>query len=281
MKDLNSVTADFLMVLNARQRLINAELEKLLSKVHEISPTLLAAMRYAVLSPGKRLRPILALESFRACGGKRRSWIMPFCCGIELIHTFSLIHDDLPAMDDDDFRRGQPTLHCKFDEATAILAADALFALAYETFTISSAPSENRIKAIAAISRAVGPEGMTAGQMLDIKRAANFQHVARLKTAELIAASLEVGAIIAGAPELLQKRLRRLGLILGILFQLTDDILDREQDARISAINNKRYYQIQKLIVTMSDRAKRSLSELGPRFSFLAQFPEFILKRKG
>ncbi len=278
MKKLDFTTAEFQRVFNARRRLIDKELMKIFSNMNGVSERLLAAMRYAVFSPGKRLRPILMLESFRACGGREHNWIMPFCCGIELIHTFSLIHDDLPAMDNDDFRRGLPTLHRKFDEGTAILAADALFALAYETFTTSPAPPENKIEAIATISRAVGPEGMAAGQMLDLERMPDLRYVARLKTAELIAASLEVGAIIATASRLLQKRLRQLGLILGILFQLTDDLLDSEQDARLSI---KNYQKIQKQISAMAARAQKGLLRLGPHFSFLAQFPAFVLYRKG
>jgi len=123
-------------VIGADRKLVEAELRRSLRFGREVPPRLAAAMRYAVLGPGKRIRPILALEAFRASGGRHVAAVLPFCTGIELIHTFSLIHDDLPSMDDDDFRRGRPSLHRKFDEATAILAADGLFAFAFELFAV-------------------------------------------------------------------------------------------------------------------------------------------------
>lgn len=266
------------ILLKRDQELINRELRQVFRKFRGIPTQLKTAMHYAVFSGGKRLRPILTLESYRACGGKKLRWIMPLCCGIELIHTFSLVHDDLPAMDNDDFRRGKLAVHRQFDEGTAILAGDALFAWAFELFAASSVSPENRIKAIQLISQAVGPAGMAGGQMYDIGKSAKTVMIARLKTAELIAASICVGALIARAPEKLLEKLRHLGLMFGVLFQLTDDILDFEQDAiekrRGKMISLSRRAQL------LSMRVVKGFSALGDNFSFFAQLSEAILKRR-
>jgi geranylgeranyl diphosphate synthase type II len=265
-------------VLTKDQILINRELHKIFDRFEGVPSRLRSAMRYAVFSGGKRLRPILALESYRACGGKKVNWIIPFCCGIELIHTFSLIHDDLPAMDNDDFRRGKQTLHRQFDEGTAILAGDALFALAFELFALSAAPAPYRVKAVRLIAQAVGPRGMAGGQMFDIEGSTKTEQVARLKTAEFIAASIDVGAVVAGAPVKLQRKLHRLGLITGVLFQLTDDLLDIEQDA-VSNSSRKRSYLTRRANL-LSERAAKGFATLGSGFSFFAELPEFIMRRK-
>lgn len=264
-------------LLKKDQKLINRELRQVFRKFRGVPTQLKTAMHYAVFSGGKRLRPILTLESYRACGGRKLCSIMPFCCGIELIHIFSLVHDDLPAMDNDDFRRGKLAVHRQFDEGTAILAGDALFAWAFELFAASPVLPENRIKAIQLISHAVGPEGMAGGQMYDIEKSVKTVMIARLKTAELIAASICVGALIARAPEKLLKELRRLGLMFGVLFQLTDDILDIEQDA----IKNRRRKMIflSRRANLLSTRTAKGFSSLGDNFSFFVQLSEAILKR--
>lgn len=264
-------------VLTEDQILINKELSRIFHGFRSMPARLRAAMRYAVFSGGKRLRPILALESYRACGGKNLNWIIPFCCGIELIHTFSLIHDDLPAMDNDDFRRGKPSLHRQFDEGTAILAGDALIACAFELFAVSPAPLANRLKAIQLIAHAIGPKGMAGGQMFDLEGSQETERVARLKTAEFIAASISVGAIIAGAPVKLQKKLHHLGLITGVLFQLTDDLLDIEQDAVRSS--RKIQPNLIRRANLLSRRAEKGFASLGRNFCFFSHLANFILRR--
>ena len=159
---------DLTRTVETDRRLNDARLRRELRFGSEVPTRLAVAMRYAVLGPGKRIRPVLMLESFRAAGGRDLAAVLPFCAGIEFIHTFSLIHDDLPSMDDDDYRRGRPSLHRKFDEATAILAADGLFAFAFELFARAPGPAERKLAAMRAICRAVGPSGMTGGQILDI-----------------------------------------------------------------------------------------------------------------
>lgn len=270
--------------LRADQRLINRELKKMLRFNKKVPCRLAQAVRYAVLSKGKRLRPVLTLEAFRACGGRRLDWVIPFCCGIELIHTFSLIHDDLPSMDNDDYRRGQPTVHRQFDEATAILAGDGLLALAYELFMNGPAPIARRGAATLLISRSIGISGMAGGQMLDIIQnppnkkvqigqgfsLAKLVRIAELKTGMFFAASLGTGAIIANASPKLEKRLEFLGMKLGVLFQLTDDLLDQERYAN----------KLRRKAEILAEKTRDGFLALGPKFVFFAELVPFVLNRK-
>jgi geranylgeranyl pyrophosphate synthase len=276
------------------RRLVNGRLRRELRFGRDVPSRLAAAMRYAVLGPGKRIRPVLTLEAFRAAGGVDLAVVLPFCAGIELIHTFSLIHDDLPSMDDDDFRRGRPSLHRKFDEATAILAADGLFAYAYELFARAPGPAERKVEALRAISIAVGPSGLTGGQMLDIEGArrptsqsgratARVLEIHRRKTAEFIAASVVVGAILGGAATSVQRRLRRAGLALGVLFQLTDDLLDANQTSEadrstmVSTLGGERTARRAASMATKSEKLFRSL---GASYDALAGFAGLVLNRR-
>jgi geranylgeranyl diphosphate synthase, type II len=212
------------------------------------------AMRHSLFPGGKRIRPLLSLMTYRACRGKSPSAILPFACGIELIHTFSLIQDDLPSMDNDQERRGKPTLHIAFGEAVALLASDALFSRAFELFSVSTAPAGRRLTAIREIARAVGPEGIVAGQLEDItaemsnvkcqmsnarknSNAKRLQRIHLLKTARLIAVSLMTGGIIAGARAETVRTLDRAGVALGMLFQITDDLLDAGERAPLTCVS--------------------------------------------
>ncbi|MCX6843902.1 MAG: polyprenyl synthetase family protein [candidate division WOR-3 bacterium] len=282
-------------VIEADRRLIDAELRKALRFGRDVPARLGLAMRYAVLGPGKRVRPMLALEAFRAAGGRGLAAVLPFCSGIELIHTFSLIHDDLPSMDNDDFRRGRPSLHRKFDEATAILAADGLFAYAFELFARAPGPTERSLDAILAICRAVGPSGMTGGQMMDITTEVRSQKsevrsrngrvalTQRKKTAEFIAAAVVGGAILGGAPATAQQKLRQAGLALGMLFQMTDDLLDSEQasearrDTMVSIYGRAR---VASRADSEAQKAERLFSGMGTKYRLLAAFPDLVLHRK-
>jgi geranylgeranyl pyrophosphate synthase len=277
-------------VIEADRRLIDAELREALRFGREVPARLALAMRYAVLGPGKRVRPMLALEAFRAAGGPDLAAVLPFCSGIELIHTFSLIHDDLPSMDNDDFRRGRPSLHRKFDEATAILAADGLFAYAFELFTQAPGPAERRLAAIRVICRAVGPSGMTGGQMMDIAGKTEDRgpktevlKTQRKKTAEFIAAAVVTGAILGGAAAAAQEKLRRAGLALGMLFQMTDDLLDSEQASeagRTTMVSTGGRARARSRAESEARRAERLFNALGARYRLLAEFPELVLHRK-
>lgn len=271
------------------QRLINTFLNSYLKFGTEVPLLLSQAMRYAVLNPGKRLRPIFAFEAFKACGGRYLSWIMPVCCGIELIHTFSLIHDDLPSMDNDDLRRGRPTLHRKFDEGTAILTADALLAFAYELFALSRAPMARKNRVVLLISKAIGPKGMAGGQLLDIglkgenwRNRNHYLHIVRLKTAELIGVSIAIGAVLAGAAPAMERKLYRLGIELGVLFQLTDDILDWNNDRRKKAevMPPDVRKQLPKEAQVLAQKIKSGFSNLGKEFMFFSEISIYILSRR-
>jgi len=285
--------ADMMRVVEMDRRLVDAGLRRSLRFGRDVPPRLAAAMRYAVMGPGKRIRPVLMLEAFRAAGGRSLAFALPFCAGIEFIHTFSLIHDDLPSMDDDDYRRGRPSLHRKFDEATAILAADGLFALAFEVFAAAPGPADRKLAAIRVLSRAVGPAGMTGGQMLDMDEAGGREPIARSaskvllthrkKTAEFIAAAVVAGAVLGGAAPALQRKLRKAGLALGMLFQITDDLLDVEQkgeDERTTVVSSLGRARTVRRAKSEATKSEESLRSLGAAYDVLAGFPGLVLHRR-
>ncbi len=235
------LTEEFLA--DARRR-VERHLDLLLGPRAGAPAGFVEALRYAVLGGGKRTRPMLVLASGDASSplplardGEVAEHLLAAACAIEMIHTFSLIHDDLPSLDNDDLRRGRPTLHRKFDEATAILAGDALLTLAYEVLS-DSVDSPDAARAIAVVSKAVGLEGMISGQVLDLTAQGSrvdgetLHRIHALKTGALITASCEVGGILARAPEASICRLREFGRELGLAFQIVDDILDVEGSAR-------------------------------------------------
>ncbi|MEO0078195.1 MAG: polyprenyl synthetase family protein [candidate division WOR-3 bacterium] len=269
------------------RNLIERALQEALRTAPGVPRRLNDAMRYAVLGPGKRLRPILCLEAFRAAAGYPDRAVLPFCCGIEFIHAFSLVHDDLPSMDDDDFRRGRPSLHRRFDEATAILAADALFARAFELLTRTRVRAEFVLGAIGLVCRAVGPAGMTGGQIMDMadksRKQTSRQRTAlvhRQKTAQFIAAALESGALLAGASRSVCTALRRAGLELGELFQITDDLLDAGTDSQDrKPISARQRTALQYRATVKAMLAEKTFSQLGLRYYFLAGLPRLILHR--
>lgn len=222
-----------------RAAMVNARLTEILS---ELPPGRLSeAMTYSALSGGKRLRPILCMAGSEAVGGSA-SDVLTVACALELIHAFSLIHDDLPAMDDDDLRRGKPTCHKAFDEATAILAGDALLCLAFRLIS-SQAPGNVHptqiLKVSAHIADATGCLGMTGGQMLDIlgeSRAMNLdelQDMHRKKTGALIEASVFAGAVLGAGDSGRIAALSKYAGLIGLAFQVTDDILNIEGDAKL------------------------------------------------
>jgi farnesyl diphosphate synthase len=199
---------------------------------------LMEAMRHGVLNGGKRLRPFLVMESaalFSADGEP----VLRVAAALECVHCYSLIHDDLPAMDDDDLRRGQPTVHKAFDEATAILAGDALLTLAFDIIAgeTTALPAERRADLVLALARAAGPGGMVGGQVLDLEAErtrpdeAGIIRLQAMKTGALIRFACEAGALAAGAPPADRERLAEFGAAIGLAFQLADDLLDLTADA--------------------------------------------------
>ena len=181
------------------------------------------AMRYSVENGGKRIRPALLLEFCRVCGGDYKKAV-PFACALEMIHTYSLIHDDLPCMDNDDFRRGKPSCHIAFGEEYALLAGDALLTLAFETAMKSNLSAEITVKAAKELAKAAGVMGMVGGQVLDL------QKTDELKTGELIRAACVLGCVCAGADDKKIAAAEKYAHDIGIAFQIVDDILDVTSD---------------------------------------------------
>lgn len=210
---------------------IDAALDAALPPDSQKPPSVHRAMRYSVFSGGKRIRPALAALGFQLGGGRGDGGIR-LGAAIELIHTFSLIHDDLPCMDDDDYRRGRLTCHRKFGEAVAVLAGDGLHVLAFEVLAALPAPAERRLRVLTEITRAVGTAGVVGGQVVDIESEgrriapASLRWMHEKKTGTLLRASLVCGAILAGARPSLTQKLAAFGAAFGLLFQITDDLLD-------------------------------------------------------
>jgi geranylgeranyl diphosphate synthase, type II len=195
------------------------------------------AMRYAALSPGKRLRPLLALTACHAVGGRWQQ-ALPAAAAVEMVHAFSLVHDDLPAMDDDDYRRGRLTTHKKFGEAIGVLAGDALLALAFTELSRLASSPVRVVRAHAVLARAAGSEELVGGQTLDLEaegrrvNAAGVRDIHRRKTGALIAASLVLGGLAGGASPARLRRLQAVGRDLGFAFQIHDDLLNRDSSLR-------------------------------------------------
>ncbi len=211
---------------------VNNALEGYLLTDGKYPPLIYKAIHYSVFAGGKRLRPILLLSAYISSGGKDEDLAMPFACAVELIHTYSLIHDDLPAMDDDDFRRGKPSSHKVFGEGVAILAGDALFSEAFDIISHSDIPPEKSIRALKVLTKAIGPSGVVGGQVMDIKGTGEMispgllRYIHSHKTGALISAALEIGVLLADADEEIIKCMKWAGLLMGMSFQITDDILD-------------------------------------------------------
>jgi geranylgeranyl diphosphate synthase type II len=226
---------DALSILREHGDAVTAYLRSLKGRFHEAPPRLLESIEYSLLAGGKRLRPALVLESARACGSSdpmRNPAALAAAGAIELIHTFSLVHDDLPAMDDDDLRRGRPTNHKVFGEAMAILAGDAMVAMAFELLATAPEPAVG-VRLAAELARASGPAGMIGGQVLDMEGENQslalepLQRLHRMKTGALLVAACRMGAVAAGESD--SSRLHALtsfGRHVGLAFQIVDDLLD-------------------------------------------------------
>jgi geranylgeranyl diphosphate synthase, type II len=271
-----------------------------------IPQRLTEAIRYSVLAPGKRLRPVLVLW---ACEAVCDQWkiALPAACAVEFIHVYSLIHDDLPAMDNDDLRRGQPTCHKKFDEATAILAGDSLQMLAIEALS-TGLPEASALKCCQILSRLAGREHLVGGQVDDLSAEGRFgpipmmetnpleflKQIHRRKTSALIEASLQIGGVIGGASEGQRKALSVYGQSIGLAFQIVDDCLDVESTAEHLGKSTRKDSSLGKLTypgllglkdsrdlaVQLIDNACESLSEFGDRASKLRALARFIIDRR-
>jgi geranylgeranyl diphosphate synthase type II len=210
---------------------IDAALDRYVRFDESCPAQLKEAIHYSLLAPGKRLRPRLVLLATEACGGRDET-AMPAACAVEMIHAYSLVHDDLPAMDDDDLRRGRPTCHKKFDEATAILVGDALLARAFEILAEDIQPGDRAVRCCAVLAHAAGATALVGGQAADLAGdvaeddVEALEAIHRRKTGALIVASLQLGGITAGASAGQLAALEQFGRNLGLAFQITDDLLD-------------------------------------------------------
>jgi len=293
--------AAFGRYLDRQRSEINRELRQRLTVPQAAPRDLLGAMRYSLMAGGKRVRPILLREACRAVGG-RDAWALPACSALEMIHTYSLIHDDLPSMDDDRWRRGLPTAHVKFGEALAILSGDALHTLAFQI--LSEEPkgdrhAARRSRVLSEVARAAGVAGMVGGQVRDLRsegRPVSPTALARIhqgKTGALLTAAVVAGGILGGGTERDVAALRRYGRWLGLAFQIVDDILDEEgtrddlgkSPGKDRARKKATYPMLFGLAESRSMArravvsARRALVPLGPRSMRLAQMAEFIVSR--
>lgn len=224
---------DLTSYLSERQSLVNEALDRYLPSAGEIPAVLHESMRYSVINGGKRLRPVLLLAACEAVGGSIDD-AMPAACALEMIHAFSLIHDDLPCMDDDDYRRGKLTNHKVYGEATALLAGDGLLVKAFETITANkgSIPADSLIKVVRTVAAATGNTGMIGGQVLDMEsegKDVDLEDVKAIhsrKTGALLTASMVCGGLIGGGSDEDIDALRTYGEKVGMAFQIADDILD-------------------------------------------------------
>src|SRR6266404_8221698 len=279
---------------------VDAALERLLPQESARPTSIHQAMRYSVFAGGKRIRPILSLETARIFAADITAALHP-ACAIEMIHTYSLIHDDLPALDNDDLRRGKPTCHKKFGEAAAILAGDALLTLAFETISATPVAPSECVSIVKEVASAAGTiNGMVGGQVADIEAERQkiqpemLEYIHRSKTAALIRASVTAGALCASAPGDDVARLRRFGETIGWAFQVTDDILDvEESSAALGKTAGKDIAQQKatypavfglershEIANELSAKAIADLAPYGERATRLREIAEFLVHRR-
>ncbi len=276
--------------------IIDYYLKETLKKKDEFNKSIYDAMEYSLFTGGKRLRPLMTLKTFQMFDNELEK-VLPFATAIEMIHTYSLIHDDLPSMDNDDFRRGKPTNHKVFGEAMAILAGDGLLNLAFETIhehAYKNSKTEEELKrfirAMKEISTYSGCSGMIAGQVMDLMSSFDNMDEERLfymyraKTAALFQASIISGAIIGGANRQEISALRIFGLNLGLAFQIEDDLLDSTQDDIINKFTYLKFHtheEAEKEVEKLSKNAIEALETLKDRdTTFLRELTGYLINRK-
>jgi geranylgeranyl diphosphate synthase, type II len=266
--------------------------------------TIHRAVRYSLFAGGKRIRPVLALAAGEAVGGSREE-LLPLACAVEMIHTYSLIHDDLPAMDDDDLRRGKPTSHKVFGEAIAILAGDALLTRAFHLLAEvpdawDDARVRRRLRAAAVLGEACGTTGLIGGQVMDLESegraigAADLERLHRAKTGALLSACVRGGAILGGAGDSDLRRLSAYASAIGLAFQVVDDVLDATESAehlgktagKDEASHKATYVSVhgleraRSLAATLRQEALDAVAPFGPRGELLAAIARLVVDRR-
>lgn len=291
--------------LQEKKERVDSVLERYLPKKEELTLNLHKAMQHSLFAGGKRIRPILSIASFEAAGGKGER-ILPFACALEMIHTYSLIHDDLPAIDNDDYRRGKPTCHKVFGEAIAILAGDGLLTEAFRLMTSQPAKEHASndealvLDLINEVAQAAGVLGMVGGQVVDIESEGKavdlptVQYIHTHKTGAMILASVRVGAKLGGAKETLLKAMTRYGENLGLAFQVADDVLNVEGKAALMGkktgsdqVKGKATYPSVLGVEESKIRSKElvemavdALKPFGPEADPLREIARFIIARE-
>jgi geranylgeranyl diphosphate synthase type II len=298
------MSIDLKQYIKDRCELVDGKLMMAMPSETELPFSLHKSMRYSTFAGGKRIRPILLLAACEAVGGET-SIALPAACAMEMIHTYSLIHDDLPAMDNDDFRRGNPTNHKVFGDAVAILAGDALltqaFILLSSPFFASNVPHDRLLAVIHEIASAAGSRGMVGGQVVDMESEGKkdldlptVQYIHTHKTGALIKASVKSGAILGGADDRQLSSLTRFGEMIGLAFQIADDILDIEgtteqlgKDAGSDQSRGKATYpsvigveESRKRAAELLDMAIESLDSFGEKADPLREIARFVISRK-
>lgn len=290
---------DYKNKLNERIELINKALKQYLSPKYPES--LYEAMNYSIFAGGKRMRPVLLLSACEAVGGNVEDAV-PFACALEMIHTYSLIHDDLPAMDNDDFRRGKPTCHKAFDEALAILAGDGLLTYAFEVMlnAVCKGNDMKYAKAAKLIANYSGSQGMLVGQVVDVQSEGKkiddktLMFIHDNKTGGLIKAALMAGAVIGGADDDIISSFEKVGYNMGIAFQIKDDILDVTSTTEVlgkpvlsDVKNDKQTYvslygldNAQQDYETLSEGAVKMIENMGNSADFLGWYAEALINRE-
>ena len=292
---------DFKAELKEKVKFVDEYMEKFLNHEDKYPEIIHKAMRYSVFAGGKRLRPIMVMEACRAFGGDVEK-AMPFACAIEMIHTYSLIHDDLPALDNDDYRRGRLTSHKMFGENMAILAGDALLHHAFETMAEACVKMNDikYTKAMLAIAQGAGINGMVAGQVVDVISEGKeidkdtLDYIHKNKTAAMIIGALKAGAEIGGASDEEIKNIERVGELVGVAFQIQDDILDvtstleelgkpinsDEKNHKVTYATMFGVEDASKIVLDMSNEALEILHSMGDRMEFLEKLTEYLIRRK-
>jgi geranylgeranyl diphosphate synthase, type II len=283
------------------QKVADAALERLLPAATQYPSSIHQAMRHSVFAGGKRLRPILCMESARMVSGTMPEGVDELSAAIEMLHTYSLVHDDLPALDNDDLRRGRPTCHKAFGEATAILAGDALQTQAYEVLAKLKCPAEARVRIIEELAHGTGTiDGMIGGQVVDLESEhvkpdlPTLEYIHRAKTGALIVASLLTGCYYAGAKTVEQQRVREFGRAAGLAFQIADDILDVTQtseqlgktagkDVAAEKVTYPALFGLEKaeeMAMQLIRTACSALDSFGERANTLKEIARYLVERK-